>query len=267
MSSHAPLITETAHPKTTNTTATVSLPGYRYGLRQLSAVALVVITGFYTHYAHQQAEAARNTLEQIIKQYPQIEISATAARDSAIQAKNANITTNEALIKVQRAFIFPAGSPEPAINGVGSSQSVIFYLRWENSGTTPTRNFRTHTSYYYQSQPLSDRFTFPDLWIDGQPHVNTAAVVGPRGNVATPLGPIPAVIMKAVANHQLHLYFWGWASYDDVFDKTPHHITKFCYEFVPIESTTLSGDLATMKYRIENWRHNNCYDDECKNKK
>lgn len=58
------------------------------------AVALVVITGLYTHYARQQVQTAQNTLAEIIKQSPEITKSADAAK-SAADIAAASLTISE----------------------------------------------------------------------------------------------------------------------------------------------------------------------------
>jgi hypothetical protein len=52
------------------------------------AIALVIITGFYTHYAHNQVETAQRTLNEISNQTPQLENSANAAASTARTAAN-----------------------------------------------------------------------------------------------------------------------------------------------------------------------------------
>lgn len=52
-------------------------------IEALCAIALVVITGLYTHYARKQAKTANKTLGEIIKQYPEIKKSADAATKAA----------------------------------------------------------------------------------------------------------------------------------------------------------------------------------------
>jgi len=61
------------------------------------AVALVGITGAYTYFAREQARIANRTLGEIIKQYPEIQKSANAA-------KSASDTTAKALEENKRQF-------------------------------------------------------------------------------------------------------------------------------------------------------------------
>jgi len=108
------------------------------------AIALVGITGFYTHYAHQQVETAQNTLGEIIKQYPLIQQSSQAATDAADTAENTLVLANRPWIKIKHRIVKPldfgftgaAGpaatmSVEDTIENVGNGVALNV-LSWED---------------------------------------------------------------------------------------------------------------------------------------
>jgi hypothetical protein len=37
--------------------------------------------------------------------------------------------------------------------------------------------------------------------------------------------------LEAIIAGTQHLYVWGWAEYDDVFEGTPRHRTEFCHKW------------------------------------
>lgn len=197
----------------------------------------------YTHYARLQ--------------WGEMKTAANAARDSAIQAKNANDITKQELVELQRAFVFPG---DPKITPEG--KSIDIYLPIENSGTTPTREMRMHVSYLWMATEFPKDFQFPDIWEAGQPHINRRFSLAPKGQSGEHLL-IPVDIALAVFKRQIKLQIWGWARYNDIFDGTPQHITKFCYEVTPQDSEVNSiGPLYHFTFNLCD-RHN-CYDEECK---
>jgi hypothetical protein len=233
----------------------LSLSLFQWGTLFLSAATLVFLIK-YTNYARLQWCEMKRTADQSV-------IAATAASNSAIEAKNANQTTKAALIDVQRAFVFLGTVTATA---VGNNQAD-FYFPMENSGTTPTKDMRMHVNYQSMKDPLPDNFEFPDLWIAGMPKVNRHTMIGPKGNTGQHLGPISNVLVQAAIHRQIHLYFWGWARYRDVFPDTPLHVTKFCAELVPVgQGEEITPSTTTLRFSLDMCERNNCYDEECKGK-
>lgn len=191
------------------------------------AIALVVITGTYTYFASKQAD----------------------------EIKDANKITRDALLYVQRAFIFPV-----AQQVTQTSDGFDFVFVWENSGTTPTKEMTTHVSFdYFLTEPASD-YRFTDRWATGAAHVNTPTAVSPRGAAGVHSGVVPMNLMQLIISGKLHIYFWGWAKYHDVFDNTPEHLTKFSYVLVPIDKKLTPN----FRFKMDNYGPDNCYDDQCK---
>lgn len=74
------------------------------------AVALVVITGLYTHYAANQAEFAHDTLNQIIQQSSDIKTSSSAATSAAQAAVIANQQSQSHFIADERPYVWVTNS-------------------------------------------------------------------------------------------------------------------------------------------------------------
>ncbi len=166
-------------------------------------------------------------------QLQQMTRATDASEKAANAASQASNTARDALEKAQRAFVAPTSTVDVRAVGEGPAQTFTFTFHWMNSGTTPTRMFRTHVSYSWNNKPMTHTFDFSDVWPPMVPHINTKAVIGPKAEVSVIAGPIPSQIIQEVIGHTFHLYFWGWAKYRDIFAATPAHVTQFCYEFIP----------------------------------
>lgn len=103
------------------------------------AIALVVITGFYTHYAHQQVQTAQNTLGEIIKQFPEIQKSANAANRAATIAGQALQYTQAAFRDDQRAWVYASAALtfNPPNNIIEIGKPFVVRVALQNSGKTP----------------------------------------------------------------------------------------------------------------------------------
>jgi hypothetical protein len=134
----------------------------------------------------------------------------------------------------------------------------------ENSGTTPTRQARHHVNYF--SLPVSvafppKQFTFPDLHTPEDP-TEAPFGLGPREIATGALLSISKEVITNVKDRRQNLYFWGWATYRDVFPKTPEHITMFCFALSGIRGELVPNAQQGFLWSLCN-RHN-CEDDECK---
>ena len=233
------------------------------------AVALVVITFFYTHYARRQANAAHETLVAIQKQYPELQKSADAAKTSADVA-------SEALHSVQRAFVICKAIPD--VTGITENGRVTSWLikaPIQNSGATPTRGLRDKVNWVAPMYPLSDKYTFPDLPPPhGQENPTAVSTIAPQETI---LGPTlfidPRIIDEFIAQHPLNqskggakkgrlLYVYGWVRYHDIFKDTPERLTEFCYQLSIFQISFQGGKGGGGSQWIYCPKHN-CIDDEC----
>jgi hypothetical protein len=196
------------------------------------------------------AEGIKNKTGEAVTQFQNL---ANATKESAGAAKSAADTAKETLVSAQRAFVFTTWDTTTTENKV--DKTVTFEFGWENSGTTPTKNFRTHVNYTVLPGDIPIDYTFPDRW-GGHPHINFHAVIGPKGKLTVDSGEVPVTVLQLVANKQIRLYFYGWARYRDILPGTPEHVTQFCFELhIP--------DPDTWTTNFTNCPRHNCYDDEC----
>jgi hypothetical protein len=99
------------------------------------AIGLVIITAFYTHYAKKQAEIAQCTLGEIIKQFPEIQKSASAAKSAAETSANQLELTErpwvDASITIDGPFSF--GMSGDSVVGAGIPLKILL----RNTGNSP----------------------------------------------------------------------------------------------------------------------------------
>lgn len=215
-------------------------------LEILLGVATFVVLVYYTHATFIQSEAA-------IK-------SAIAASRSADEAKNANDFSRDALVSVQRAFIIV--NPVPVIQG--TLTEVLVHFNMENTGTTPTRRLKSHINYMVSSQALPKDFIFRDVPMKDRTGEELVPVIGPKSS-----SPLTATVSIAdwrrLERQEVHIYFYGWVTYNDIFEKTPRHLTRFCFEVVSVGMATVAigQEGAALRTDIISTRFN-CYDEECK---
>jgi hypothetical protein len=182
------------------------------------------------------------------------------SRRAAAAAEKANETTTKALTSVQRAFVFERSEQEVTVFGPPGNQLFQITFRFENAGTTPTRNLKSHLNWRFQHEPMDQNFPFADL--GGR---ETPAVLGPKGYFGLSTDSLPTKILDEIVASRIHFYVWGWAKYNDVFENTPQHVTRFCSEMFPIAaSMDKRTTLVDLKYRFNNCPYFNCADEDCK---
>lgn len=222
-------------------------------LKTILEVAAVLVAGYL-------AFLNWGLLQQIKKQTPQL-------ADSADAAKRAANTAKESLVAVQRAFVnFEALQPSLVVDEAGRQTAWQFKAPMQNSGTTPTRHARVSVNhgilpnYRRGAEPeLPKGFTFPDGPRLGE---EVTFVLGPK-EIKTSVGiQIPIADMRRVFAHQRRLYMWGWVTYNDVFDKTPLHVTMFCTEFTQVTANPTPG-AAPFNVGYVDCSTHNCTDDDC----
>jgi hypothetical protein len=128
-----------------------------------------------------------------------------------------------------------------------------------NSGDTPTRNAQVYANFLPLPTPLPANFSFPDL---DTTTPNTRFVLGPKENATGPLLSIPIALLQGVKDRTVHLYFYGWLTYQDVFQKTPPHMSMFCIELNDVRGQMVQGTGYQFAWTL--CQHHNCADDECK---
>ena len=88
---------------------------------------------------------------------------------------------------------------------------------WQNSGTTPTRDAKSHISWVRSLSPLPDNFRFADLGTP-KPHENTPFVLGPKATASGSTITLTPNDISLMLMKKEHFYIWGWVRYRDVFE-------------------------------------------------
>jgi hypothetical protein len=168
--------------------------------------------------------------------------------------------TNEISVNTQRAFI-----TLKSIQGMNLTDSksqklagLQFFVEFENSGTTPTKNAFVQSNVQVWRTELPKGFGFEDLAKTGK---HSSMSIGPKASVVS--GPLNVDMdnLNDVMQKKSHLYFWGWVTYHDIFSNTPTRLTEFCSE---LEVFPVAGNPEkTMFWRPTPCSEHNCFDEDC----
>lgn len=137
----------------------------------------------------------------------------------------------------------------------------------KNTGATPTKNMTMHTQCELRDSPRPVEFNFDypttEIWRGFlPPQVTNNGTLAPR-----PPSPAitPADIID-IQNGRKVLYFWGWIRYNDVFEGTSQHITRFSWTLSPIGDPRAYIPNQRPESLIWNYfltPDGNCADEEC----
>jgi hypothetical protein len=155
-----------------------------------------------------------------------------AAGKAANAALDTVTISREALIEVQRAFVFVKMFQLGIVNDIQRITPML-----ENSGSTPANQLNWWVSFKTTGpEGLPANFEYPDLDTQG------SELAGKGNGIATYLGPhqtlyattvsIPITVMKAVRDGHARVFVWGWLEYVDTFQKTSFHRAEFCQEVI-----------------------------------
>lgn len=115
----------------------------------------------------------------------------------------------DALIASERAYVFVKNFvPVDLRDASGSISGWQCIVVWGNSGTTPTQDMTTWTSWGVFEKPISDDFDFPDHKVDGAPYPGTS-FIGPKAEIHA--AAFFASVQDAIALRDgiKFLYIWG----------------------------------------------------------
>jgi hypothetical protein len=176
--------------------------------------------------------------------------------------RRSNEINNGALVSVQRAFVSPRRREiTPIIDSkLNQATAVQIDVGWENNGTTPAKSLTQHVSTRWDKNPIPDNFDFPDQWFPNVDHTVRPTYLGPKGSLGGGIFMVPAQALKAIQEGNYHVYYWGWARYNDVF--LQQHLTELCFELKSNGSPL--GSTATFPFRLDECAKHNCIDDDCK---
>lgn len=176
-------------------------------------------------------------------------------RQIGIAKRSADIA-EASLTKLQRAFVFPE-QMQVEIRQVGSQRFFDFDLRWKNSGSTPANDLRMHLNWVQTREELERNFEYPDR---GRAE-DIPRFVAPGANIWSSTISLDSAAIGSVYLGQTRLYFYGWVSYEDVFDGTPRHRTRFCWQAIPT-GTDPSAPAGQMTWAMRSFGHYNSMADD-----
>jgi hypothetical protein len=182
-----------------------------------------------------------------------------ANKRAANAAEGANEVAKTALKSVQRAFVATRRVEITPIRNGKEIIGVTVDLGWENDGATPAKTLTQHVSTRWDKTPIPDDFSYPDEWLPGASHEIRPTYIGPKAFLGAGSFNIPTSILKQIQKGTVHVDFWGWARYADVFGQS--HLTQSCAE---LKSNGTGFDLeAGFPFHFEQCPRHNCVDEDC----
>jgi Sec-independent protein translocase protein TatA len=131
--------------------------------------------------------------------------------------RSAQLTERNAMM-AQRAFVHVSSL---AWNLAGGGVKVS--PAWDNNGTTPTRSLRISTNWKAWHGELPADFAY------SYTRPPERLFLGPRGQTDVGSVTIPMRDIQAAIEERVQLYFWGRATYEDVFEGSQPHFVEFCH--------------------------------------
>jgi hypothetical protein len=182
-----------------------------------------------------------------------------SGQKSANAAKNSAAAARESLEATQRAFVgfsvhlTPiAIVPEKKLDHI--PVAWMFDVPIVNSGTTPTHNMLAHVYAASLKDGMTKDFDFRDSK-DGW-----RIFIGPKDSPVSETNAIPITDISGVWKGTMHVYIYGWATYNDILPETPLHVAKFCYE-LSVRGNPQSTAVPYTWYKFVPFH--NCEDEEC----
>jgi hypothetical protein len=165
---------------------------------------------------------------------------ALRAMRKAANRSERNMTT------AQRAFLYIGAM---AWSPVGINVKIS--PTWANSGTTPTRNLRISTNWKTSHGELPADFVFTYA------RAPERLFLGPNGRADVGSVLIPMRDIQAAIEDRVNLYFWGRATYEDMFEGSEPHFIEFCYR---LDVSGATPDKVTLLF-THYGAHNRCDED------
>jgi len=174
-------------------------------------------------------------------------------------------TNRDALIAVQRAFVFPdaSGQVEGWVDFSSPGHPTVFMLPFENSGATPTKTLYMHMNSESVRGEFPNNF-FRDVLVNGKMIKDTQSMLGPHAKGAKLNVIISQQQMNDTFKGRTKFRAWGWAKYRDVFEGTPLHLTEFCFD---VRFYGKPESESPDRVIFDHCPTRNCVDDQCEDYK
>lgn len=154
-------------------------------------------------------------------------LAALYARWSAVAARESATIARTALLSTQRAFVFA-----PQVDALNILDPNTFLLQaiqivptWRNAGLTPARRLVAYIEHrmFAPNDAITISFDTPPPEVV---RFDVAPQTTFRGNALI----VSVSDIQLLIEQKCRLFIWGACEYNDVFDGTPHHVTKYCFE-------------------------------------
>jgi hypothetical protein len=181
--------------------------------------------------------------------------------------RDGNSISRDNLVKVQSAFVIVNPVPEmQTTTSDTGQQDAWFHFPMDNTGTTTAINIKAHINTLTGPGLLPENFAFPDAPDTGGTRDDGIPIIGPKAT-APLTGHVTREKLERFYKHEIRLYFYGWVTYNDIFDKTKLHVSKFSYELVSVGTARLAnGQEGKGLQTIFTGLRHNCYNEQCKEK-
>lgn len=170
-----------------------------------------------------------------------------------------NRINREALVYVQRAFVFPKMTTHTPIYETKTRKWFwSFVVTWENSGSTPTKDLTVNIgSKAFDMTPKGDMFQ------DVQNRLDTPVILGPHATTQSDTIIWSAEDLAAFENGKKVLFIWGRARYRDRFEDTKVHRTRFVYKIAWLGDPQHPTPENPVFFGYPLYEKFNCADEEC----
>ena len=145
------------------------------------------------------------------------------------------------VMATQRAFVYVS-----ELTWISEGDNVRIGPVWSNSGTTPTRKLRIATNWKASHGELRPDFDINYV----QPPENLFLGPGSRAEFSAIF--IPMRDIQAAIEQRLHLYVWGRATYDDLFEGSKPHFFEFCHRVEVAGETPANIGISFTQFGLSN---------------
>jgi hypothetical protein len=179
----------------------------------------------------------------------------------------ANKINREALVSVQRAFVYVDGFTITPVTSVANKKRLLGIQvqgQIKNTGVTQAVDSRYHINFHVADIQRLENYSFPDFDEKGallSMDQAMRAFFAPQSSGLTfPVSISFDNLRKTQQGH--HLYLYGWIRYRDVFVNTEPHVTMFCYELI-FDATPITTPQSIRTVRYNPCPKHNCVDEQC----
>jgi hypothetical protein len=142
---------------------------------------------------------------------------------------------------VQRAFVY-IGALDCGVAGANVRISPI----WANAGATPTRRMRISTNWKASHTELAADFDVNYV----RPTENL--FLGPNSKAEIGTMFVPMRDIQAAIEERLHIYVWGRATYEDMFEGSKPHFFNFCQRLEVTGATPGNIEMRFTQFGLSN---------------